>query len=224
MLSSIFLTAGIGFSEVITMGKRVRGAWYLPSVQGSILLLLSFLFLLGGVAGCLFVSLSQESGAAELRRYLADYMELAGQKTIAREFLPLLWGQIRRLLLVVLLGMTAVGVVGIPLLFCTRGFLFAFSVGCFCRVFGGAGAIPALILFGLPALLWGPAFFLVGLQGMDSARCLLLRGAGGDRNLIPFSHGYWFRVGLCCAMCLLCAWIEFCVVPVLLGTAAHIVL
>ena len=79
-----------------------------------------------------------------------------------------------------LMGFTALGVIGLPVLFAVRGFLFSFSVACFCRLFGGAGLIPALFLFGLPALLWAPALFVLGAQGMLGAYGLLRRVTGGQ--------------------------------------------
>ena len=41
-------------------------------------------------------------------------------------------------LLALLLGFTALGLLGLPLLFAVRGFLLAFSIASFVRLFGGA--------------------------------------------------------------------------------------
>lgn len=206
------------------MGKREREKGDLLSGQGAVLAVLGALFLTGGVAGCLFAGLTGGEGAGELSEYLADYLSLAQSGSVARDFWPAVWEQLRWLALAVLLGLTAIGVVGLPLLFCVRGFLFTFSVGCFCRVFGGAGLLPALALFGLPALLWAPALFLAGFQGMSSAQGLMRRGLGEGRCPLPFSPAYWLRVGLCAALILACAGLEYVVVPVLLRVAARAVL
>lgn len=207
------------------MGKRVGGTWDLPSGQGRSLLLLCVLFLAGGAAGCLFAALAEGEGAQALNDYLRGYLALARESAVARSFWRALWEQLRWLLLAVLLGLTAIGAVGIPVLFCIRGFLFAFSVGCFCRVFGGSGLIPALVLFGLPALLWAPAFFLAGLQGLSSALHLLRRLLGeGRRPLLPFGPAYWLRVGLCALLTLACGVAEYVLAPGLLGAAARVVL
>lgn len=205
------------------MGKRERENWDLLTGQGAVLALLSMLFLAGGIAGCLFSSLAASEGAEELQRYLADYMTLASEGIILRSLWQVVWEQLRYVLAVVVLGLTAIGVVGIPMLFCLRGFFFSFSVGCFCRIFGWSGLIPALVLFGLPALLWGPAFFLSGFQGLSGARCLLRRGLGDGRCPLPFTPSYWFRVCLCACLCLACAGMEYLVIPVLLRAAARIV-
>jgi|GEM_PF-1114731 len=206
------------------MGKRLREKGDLLSGQGAMLVLLSALFLAGGAAGCLFAGMADGEGAAALGSYLADYLALALEGTVPRAFWPILWGQLRYLAAVAVLGLTAVGVAGIPLLFCIRGFFFAFSVGCCCRVFGGMGLVPALVLFGLPALLWGPALFLAGFQGLSSAHCLLRRSLGETRCPLPFSPAYWLRTGLCGGLMLACGGVEYMVVPVLLRAAARVVL
>lgn len=206
------------------MGKREREKWDLLSGQCSVLIMLGTLFLAGGVAGCLFAGFAGGEGAKELSQYLADYLSLARDGTAARTFWPTVWEQLRYLVVVVVLGSTVLGVVGIPLLFCVRGFFFSFSVSCFCRVFGSAGLIPALVLFGLPALLWGPALFLAGFQGLSSSQRLLRRGSGEGRCSVLFSPSYCLCVGLCGAMILACAGAEYFVIPVLLRAAARVVL
>ena len=206
------------------MGKRERDRWDLLTGQGAVMALLSALFVLGGVAGCLFSGLAGGNGAQELSRYLNDYLTLAGEGTVLRSVWGTVWEQMKYLLAVILLGMTAAGVIGVPVLFFLRGFFFSFSVGCFCRVFGWLGFLPALVLFGLPALLWGPAFFLAGFQGLSGARCLLRRILGDGRCPLPFTPAYWLRVCLCVCLCFACAGIEYLVVPVLLRAVAHVVL
>lgn len=220
---SIFTPPLIVCTEVRTMGKRVRD-WDLPSGSGKLLVLLCAVFLAGGAAGCLFAGLAEGEGARALSSYLADYLTLAREGTVVRDFWPTLWEQLRWLALTVLLGLTAIGAVGIPLLFCLRGFFFAFSVGCFCRVFGGAGLVPALVLFGLPALLWAPALFLAGFWGMSGSLYLLRRGVGEGRCPSPFHPAYWLRVGLCALLTMACGGAEYVVVPVLLRAAARAVL
>lgn len=205
------------------MGKR-EPEWDWPSGYGAALALLCVLFLAGGAAGSLFAGLAGGAGAQELNAYLTDYLSIARDGTVSRTFWPILWGQLRYLALAVLLGLTAIGVVGIPLLFCARGFFFSFSVGCFCRVFGGSGLIPGLVLFGLPALLWGPALFLAGFQGLSGAQCLLRRGLGRGRRALPFSTAYWLRIAVCGGLILACAGVEYLVIPILLRAAAQFVL
>lgn len=207
------------------MGKRVRKKWTILWGQGASVVVLGAAFLLGGIAGGLFAGLAQGEGALELGSYLSDYLTLAAEGTIIRSFWPLLWEQMRYLLAAVILGVTAIGVVGLPVLFGVRGFFFTFSVGCFFRVFGGAGLLPALVLFGLPALLWAPGFFVAGTQGLSNAQALLRRGFGEGRSELPVCQmPYWVRTGLCCVLFVVCSALEYVVVPVLLKAAAHVVL
>ena len=206
------------------MGKREQEQWGLLIGHGAGIALLSVVFLLGGIGGVLFSSVAGGDDAQQLSDYLIDYLTLAGEGIVFRPLWDLIWEQLKYLLAVSLLGLTALGIVGVPVLFGVRGFFFSFSVGCFCRIFGWTGFIPALVLFGLPALLWGPAFFLAGFQGLSSSRCLFRRCLGDTRCPLPFSTAYWLRLCFCVFLSFLCVGIEYFVVPSLLRAAAHIVL
>ena len=122
-----------------------------------------------------------------------------------------------------MLGVTVLGVLGLPVLFGVRGFFFAFPVACFCRIFGAAGLFPAFILFGLPAMLWAPALFLAGISGFFSAKHLLCR-ALGEGAAGPFPPVRWYQLGACLCLVLAAGLLEFWVVPVLLRAAARVVL
>ena len=207
------------------MGRRERKKIMLLWNQCGALAVLGGFFLLGGGAGALFAGLARGDGAAEMSSYLRDYLALASKGTVARELWPVLWEQLRYLLAAVVLGLTAVGVAGLPVLFAVRGFFFSFSVGCFFKVFGSAGMLPAFVLFGVPALVWAPGFFLVGTQGFSNAVFLLRRGAGDGRFDLPARlPSYWARTGLCCVLYVFCGALEYVVVPVLIRAAARVVL
>lgn len=207
------------------MGMRIRKKWDLLSEQAGALAILAVCFLLGGAAGGLFASLSGGAGAQELSSYLAGYLALASEEGIPRSLWPVLWGQLKFSLAALVLGLTGVGVIGLPALFGVRGFLFTFSVACFCRAFGGRGFFPAFLLFGLPALLWTPALFLMSVPGFLSAQRQLRRSLGeGGRGESLLSGTYWSRSGLCVGLSLAAGFLEFWVVPVLLRAAARVVL
>lgn len=206
------------------MGMRIRKKWDLPSEQGGALAALSAAFLIGGGAGCLLAALSNGESTEELSRYLAGYLALAQEGELPRGLWPVLWGQVKYLLAALILGLTALGTVGLPALFAVRGFFFSFPVACFCRVFGGLGLFPALLLFGLSALLWAPALFLAGTAGFLSARQRLSRSLGEGRGGPPVNAGWWGRAGLCAGLALAAGLLEYWVVPVLLRGAAHVIL
>lgn len=206
------------------MGKRIGKKWDLPSEQNGALAVLGIAFLLGGGAGCLFAALSSGAGAQELGEYLIDYLSLAGEAGLSRNLWALIWGHLKYLLAALLLSLTALGVVGLPILFGARGFFLSFSVACFCRVFGGRGLFPASILFGLSALLWAAALFLIGVTGLLSSWKLLRRSLGESREGISLDGAYWCRTGLCVGLGIAAGLLEHWVVPVLLRAAARVVL
>lgn len=204
------------------MGMRKK--WDLPSEQGRALVILSIAFLVGGMAGCILAALSGGAGAEELGRYLVDYLTLTQGGQLPRSLWPVLWGQLKYLFAALLLGLTALGLAGFPVLFAVRGFFLSFPVACFCRVFGARGLFPAFFLFGLPALLWAPALFLMGVSGFLSAQQLLRRVLGEGRGSLPLNGAYWCRAGLCTGLALAAGLLEYWVVPVLLRETARVIL
>ena len=141
-------------------------------------------FILGGVLGSLMVSLIAGQAAQELESFLRDYLSAAQAGEIQARFWPMLWEQGRFLIGLCILGVTALGVAGIPVLFLARGFLFSFSVAAFCRIFGPVGLASAFFLFGLPALLWAPVLFW--------------RDASAWRGRTPCCAGCWGTAGRRC--------------------------
>lgn len=204
--------------EVRDLGKKGRE---LDWPKGVALAVLSLSFLLGGCAGCVLAGLAGGEGGRELSAYLTDY--LAAVDTVPAPGLwTVLWEHGKILLAALLLGLTALGVLGLPLLFGVRGFFFTFSVACFCRVFGTGGALPSFVLFALPALLWAPALFLAGTQSLRSSRQLLGRALGEERTSPVFGKpSYWCTAGLCAGLTLAGCLLECWVVPVLLRAAAR---
>lgn len=185
---------------------------------------LSACFLLGGALGAVFGGLMSETSAQELADYLSTYFTLAREGGVTVEFWSVAWEQFRLLIAVILLGLTALGAAGIPLLFGVRGFLLAFSVAGLCRIFGAAGLVPALFLFGLPAFFWTPILFLTGGQCLNGAWVLLRRLLLESREPLPFTSAYWGRLGLWAAAMMVCVMLEYLAAPVLLSAAAKLVL
>ncbi len=205
------------------MGMEIRKKWDLPLEQRIALSVLGVAFLLGGGLGCLLAALSNGPGAEELSGYLAGYLALAWEDGLPRRLLPLLWEQMKYLLAILVLGLTALGLAGLPVLFGVRGFFFSFSSACFCRVFGRRGLLPAFLLFGLPALLWVPALFLSGVPGFLSAKQLLRRASGDGRSSMVLTGAWWCRTGLCAGLALVAGLLEYWVTPVLLRAAARVI-
>ena len=145
------------------------------------------------------VSLIAGQAAQELESFLRDYLSAAQAGEIQARFWPMLWEQGRFLIGLCILGVTALGVVGIPVLFLARGFLFSFSVAAFCRIFGPVGLASAFFLFGLPALLWAPVLFLAGCQCLEGGVRPAVPGAGGRPGAVclraPPTGGSWRCMG-----------------------------
>ena len=167
---------------------------------------LSACFLLGGALGAVFGGLMSETSAQELADYLSTYFTLAREGGVTVEFWSVAWEQFRLLIAVILLGLTALGAAGIPLLFGVRG------------------VVPALFLFGLPAFFWAPILFLTGGQCLNGAWVLLRRLLLESREPLPFTSAYWGRLGLWAAAMMVCVMLEYLAAPVLLSAAAKLVL
>ncbi|MCI8871115.1 MAG: hypothetical protein HFF39_11395 [Lawsonibacter sp.] len=205
------------------MRRRRRIQLDLLCADRAAVLLLGALFLAGGAAGCAAAgSIGGEAGEA-LREYLTLYLSLAGSGGAEVSFGRVLWEQLCFPLFTLLLGFTALGLVGIPLLFAAKGFLFSFCVSCFCRLFGGAGLAPAVFLFGLPALLWAPALFVLGTQGVSSSFIMFRRCLGDNRAPAFLSGVYWMKCALCGGAAALCVALEYLVLPALVGASARFV-
>lgn len=123
------------------------------------LALLGACFLAGTLAGFCFSCLGEESGP--LREYLLRCLTAYGAGTGFDPSLPsVLWEVFRWPLLAAVLGLTALGAVGIPVLLAARGFVLSYAVTTFARLFGLDGLAAALAAFGVTALLAVPALFV----------------------------------------------------------------
>lgn len=185
-------------------------------------LLVAGCFLTGGVFGCLFAAFASGESVEELGRYLADYLALIEADRVTWSAVSVIWNHGRWLLGCIIFGLSGLGVIVLPVLFGMRGFLLAFGVSCFVRIFGGTGLIPATILFGIPAVLWLPALFLTGSHCLKgSARAL--RRSAGDRNILPGnSRSYRICVAVSIFLFVLCVILECSLLPALLPSAVRI--
>lgn len=186
------------------------------------LVILSVSFLIGAIAGCLLAGGVAEAENGTLATYVEGYLAAARSGTLtAPHLLSVLWETMRWPLLTVLLAFTALGVIGIPVLFAVRGFLLSFAVASFVRVLGGAGSILAFLLFGLTGLLTVPVLFVLGAQGFTACRILASRLVGERRRTgAPYGRGYFLRCALCFGVLAACVCLEQTVLPALLSVVA----
>ena len=207
------------------MRKRTGGFWDTPSDGVTpALVVLAVAFALGALAGLLLAAQVGGEGQARLSSYLQAYLEAArtGDAT-PPEPAAALWEAARWPLLTLLLSFTALGAVGIPIVFAARGFLLSFAVFSFVRMFGGAGAILAFFAFGFTGMISLPALFLLGVQGFLSALTLAGRFlVGGKGGAVPPDRIFWLRSGLCAGALGVSALLECWAVPALLASVAEL--
>ena len=206
------------------MRKRIVHIWDVPAGGAlTALAVVSAAFCLGALAGMLVASQVGGGGQDSLTAYLERYLAAAQSGAAAPpRGSSILWETLRWPVLTFLLGFTALGVVGIPLLFGVRGFLLSFAVSSFVRMFGGAGAILAFFAFGFTGMLSVPALFVLGVQGFASGQELVARALSGGKGPLSRGRAYWVRGGLCAAALGLCMLLEWWAVPALLGSVADL--
>jgi len=185
-------------------------------------LILFFCFAGAGLAGCLTVAWAGEAGASTLAGYLHGYVELLSGGTAATASLwSVIWELCRWPLLVFLLGLTAFGGVAIPAVFCVRGFLLAYSIASFMRVFGAAGILAALAIFAMTAFASVPALFCVGTLAFSNS-LRLAAGALENRPAALFPRELLWSVVPCGALLALAAVLQGSLMPQLLILATQL--
>ena len=106
------------------MGRQGKIMLDVPSGTLAAMAVLGMAFLLGGGAGCLLGGMVNGAGGSALSDYLQTYLTLAQDGTEgAPGFWAVLWEQMRFPLAALLMGFTALGVIGLPVLFAVRGLL-----------------------------------------------------------------------------------------------------
>lgn len=204
------------------MRRAVAGIWDLPLAgETPALVVLSISFFLGGVAGCLLAASVDGGGGESLAAYLKGFLTVARVDGVTPPpLLPLLWEVLRWPLFAIVLGFTALGVIGLPILFSVRGFLLSFAAASFSRMFGGAGSLMAAVVFGVPGLFSIPAFFALGVQGFVIARSLAGRALGDGGRSAPIGRTCFLRCGVCAGAFCVCVLLEYLAVPAMLAGMA----
>lgn len=193
------------------------------SADGSVLILaaVSASFFLGGLAGCLLAGCVDGGGQESLAAYVEGFLRAAQAGDAAPPALAaLVWETLRWPLLALLLGFTALGLLALPLLFAVRGFLLAFSIASFVRLFGGTGCLLALLVFGVGGAFSVPALFVLGVQSFMTARTLAGRVWGESKAAPLYGQAYWLRCGGCAAALCVCMLLDGFAVPALVSGLA----
>lgn len=195
--------------------KRPR-RWRVNLLSGrtAVLWLLAVLFFTGSIAGCMTAGIWAQDGAVS--DYLDAYWTVLEQGSASARLLPVLWRMIRPHLAAFLLGLTALGVLGLPVLFVARGFCLCYACSVLVRLMGLRGLLLGACLFGVSAVFWLPSLFELGVTGFACSYGLLRRVTGEGRYPLPLSAGrYWGHCGVCFLMALAGVAAEYLLVPVL---------
>ena len=125
------------------MARTVAGIWWPPTMEGTPALVVSAAFFgLGGVAGCFLALQSASDGVAAMHDYLDRFLAAAQAGAFDLPGISeTLWRSFRWPLAAVLLGFTAMGLLGIPLLASMRGFFLSFSIASFAYAYGRKGLL-----------------------------------------------------------------------------------
>lgn len=192
--------------------RDLSGLWYVLIVAGC--------FLTGGILGCLVGTYAGDGGGGELEQYLREFIALADASEVSWSIPAVVWNRGRWLVCCALFGMSAVGMGILPLLFGMRGFLLTFGISCFLQVFGGLGFLPAILLYGVPAILWAPSFLMLGIFFLRRSLSLFRKTA----EVAPAEGRGEIDRGLLAAGVLFagCVAFECGLLPRLLTAAAHI--
>lgn len=138
------------------------------------LMFLGACFAAGALGGFFFSGWSGEDPA--LLDYLNRYLQMAGDGGgVEPSLWASVWDLLRWPLAAFLLGSTALGAAGIPLLLGARGFLLSFAAATFVRLLGLPGMAVSLTAFGVSALVAVPVLFVTA---SDAFRQSLSRLSG----------------------------------------------
>lgn len=207
---------------VTAMRKFAAGFWDVPA--GGVLpalAVVSVCFFLGGLAGCVLAGHVGADAGESLSAYLTHYLQAAGSGALQEPSLPaLIWSSLRWPALAILLGFTALGLLGLPILFAVRGFLLAFSISSFVRLFGRAGCLLAVLVFGITGAVAVPVLFVLGVQSLLAARVLAGRFWGDGKHPVPYGKRYFLRCGMCAAALGVCILLDYLAVPALVSGLA----
>jgi len=217
--------SGIEFAEgVIRDMRRVTaGIWGSPTMEGTLALIVTAAFFaLGSLLGCFLALQAGGEGAQALENYLTCFLHAAEEGTLREPDLPgVLWRTLRWPMGAILLGFTALGLAGIPILSALRGFLLTFSVGAFVRTYGWAGARIAFCLLGITGLLSVPVFLFLAAHSFTAALRLARTVSGQSRKEAPPRDSEGFRrLALCAAALGVCILLERYLVPLWTASAA----
>lgn len=162
---------------MIDFGKRKKGGGMLHGDRIYPFVLLT-VFLVGTFLGFFLARLSGSN--TELSGLLSERLCCASQGNLDISFASILWDCLRWPLAVLISSFFTLGIVAIPALLLIRGFLLSYAASSFAVSMQQAGAAAEVVIFFVPALLVVPVMFLLGCDGMRSARLRVIGSASSS--------------------------------------------
>ena len=163
------------------------------------LLLLALAFLAGALGGHLYAGSCGEEAWEALGQYLGDYCRLYDGGGVEISLLSCVVMYFGYAVLLFLLGFSAAGVVLIPALSGVFGFFTMYTVSCFVRCYGRAGAALALGAMVVRLVFTLPCFFLLAEAAWPLSTELFALSFGRGKRSSPVLYGsrYFLWVVLC---------------------------
>ena len=185
------------------------------------LLLLALAFLAGALGGHLYAGSCGEEAWEALGQYLGDYCRLYDGGGVEISLLSCVVMYFGYAVLLFLLGFSAAGVVLIPALSGVFGFFTMYTVSCFVRCYGRAGAALALGAMVVRLVFTLPCFFLLAEAAWPLSTELFALSFGRGKRSSPVLYGsrylLWFV--LCAVILALGVFCERLLTPLLFRLA-----
>lgn len=206
------------------MKKRLLDRLRSPGSElQSALFCLTVCFAVGGAGGCVFAGRLGTEIQTRLLDYFSDYFAvLNGNTTAGFSSLSAVWEILRWPLLTFFLGFTALGVIGLPAVFCVRGFLLSYAVAVLVRLYGTGGMAVSLAVFGVSGFLVLPALFILGVDSFRGAGAMAVKLTGDSKRTSPPEQGRLLRAGCCGALLVAASVLQLHLTPVLLTAAVKL--
>lgn len=185
------------------------------------LLLLALAFLAGALGGHLYAGSCGEEAWEALGQYLGDYCRLYDGGGVEISLLSCVVMYFGYAVLLFLLGFSAAGVVLIPVLSGVFGFFTMYTVSCFVRCYGRAGAALALGAMVVRLVFTLPCFFLLAEAAWPLSTELFALSFGRGKRSSPVLYGsrYFLWFVLCAVILALGVFCERLLTPLLFRLA-----
>ena len=170
---------------------------HVHSINAWSLVICAVFFLCGCIVGT-FASVSA-ANTDSVKTYLSEFfLATQSEQNVTSGFLMFFWETCKYHFAVVFLGFSILGVVLLPVLSAYQGFVLTFAVSVIVRLYGTAGILPALIVFGVRMLISLPCFFVLASQAFTASGQIMQSTVFSiGQSMKVFGRTYWMRCVVC---------------------------